>query len=94
MNRRAMIDTSEAIKDTVNKCNELWDSTYQQLQAVVQRLKHTCQVWKDYEQSRDEMITELGALSLTLKRQPSLRSHVKERLDASSAKVDIVVVDK
>ena len=87
MNRRLMVDTSGNIKDTVNQCNELWDGTYQQLQAVVRRLKHTCQVWKDYEQSRDEMITELGALSLTLKRQPSLRSHVKERLEANSAKV-------
>ncbi|XP_067943129.1 nesprin-1-like [Watersipora subatra] len=87
VNRLSMVDTGGKLKELVNQCNDLWDSTYQQLQTVVHRLKHTCQVWRDYEKSRDEMITELGGLSLTLKRQPSLRSHVKERLEANSAKI-------
>lgn len=44
-------------------------------------------VWKDYELSRDEMLTELGALSLTLKRQPEHRDQVKQRLDYNAEKV-------
>ena len=44
MNRRGMVDSAGMIKETVNQCNELWDTTFQKIQAVVKRLKHTCQV--------------------------------------------------
>ena len=69
------------------------------LSAWVNRLLHseeqpdlnfTLQVWKDYEQSRDEMLTELGALSLTLKRQPQHRDQVKQRLDYNAEKVGLL----
>lgn len=45
-------------------------------------------MWKDYEQARDEMLTELGGLSLTLKRRPEHKERVAQRLEALNKQVN------